>query len=197
MKRGVILKVVGLMALVAITIPVTSSLMGQVRSRRTTRVAQSNTTIPATLDEHTFVRGVVDDVDDNFKLSENTRRQSSHVIALRKMSASVTGRQVSVFAKIQIFDRRPDMQYLWGMQVLTPAKQIVFEKLYDEQIFSKTEPEAAPTFGEQVELAPGTYTVRVVLFAIPSNFDITTLQDEAVEKAYVAVGGRQQVTVLN
>lgn len=117
--------------------------------------------------------------------------------ALDKLEVQVVGNMVTASTTANLYDTRPETRFLWSLKVSDEKGKTTFlNKLYSDQIFS-IEPRrpATPTFEDTVQLQPGTYTIAVLMYALPQGFDVATLKDEAARQARRPFGKAAKITV--
>ena len=127
-------------------------------------------------------------------------RDMENVIAsygLDQVKVQVVGNMVTVSTTANLYDTHPETRFLWSLKVSDEKGKTTFvNKLYSDQIFS-IEPRrpATPTFEDTVQLQPGTYTIAVLMYALPQGFDVAALNDEAARQARRPVGKAAKITV--
>jgi hypothetical protein len=116
---------------------------------------------------------------------------------LTKFTATPSRGGADISANVTLTDTRPDLKYLWSLTVSDENfTQTFLKRHYAKQMFGIQDvQEGGPTFTEHLKLQPGTYKIRVSLYAIPEGFDLADLKDETVAKAHALVSGLGKVVV--
>lgn len=122
--------------------------------------------------------------------------QTGHC-AMREMKVWATGTVVHVLAKAFIFDKRPNISYVWELRVYQlPGEALLSSKFYDHQMFKIFEPHVLqPTFEEAFELPPGKYNIAVLAHGLPEGSGVARLQDKNFARRVSALGRACVVTI--
>ena len=116
---------------------------------------------------------------------------------LDELKVQVAGNMVNVSTTANLYDIRPETRFLWSLKVSDEKGKTTFiNRLYLDEIFS-IEPRrpATPTFEDTIQLLPGTYTIAVLMYALPEGFDVASLKDEAAREARRPFGKQATITV--
>lgn len=117
---------------------------------------------------------------------------------LHRMSATVRGNVVRVSAAVALFDRRPNVSYVWVLRAYDPQKNIVFERYYDDQVF-RINPglDVDPTFDDAFPLGPGSFRVTLSLYELFPGSGLPRLKaDRAAARSQEILRGVQQVRIF-
>jgi len=115
----------------------------------------------------------------------------------REMSVVAKGNEVSIAARVWMYEARPAKQYRWTLRVHERSRKLtVIDRDYNDQIFTLPAGKLMdPTFNEVVRLAPGEYSVEIILDGFTEGFDLTKLKDRDIERQQRVLSNIQRVTV--
>ncbi len=155
----------------------TALLAQQVLSKKPQRIAARGAasavptiTIRASTKED-IQREAADDEDPAAQQIARNSTVSYH--SLDELNAQFDGGTLNVFARVSLYETRPEFRYRWSLNVYhkeTGRKLVA--RSYNKQIFSLPLGEiSSPTFQEQVRIARDTYEVEIVVHAFPAQID--------------------------
>jgi hypothetical protein len=117
-------------------------------------------------------------------------------IQLEKTNFTVKGNVVTVSATAKIKDSRPNVK-VWSIRVYDSTGNVkLSEHPYVDQAFQTNETQNThPTFEDKIKLAPGNYQVWLILYRLPTNFDVKVLADDVTAKPFISVSMFRTLTI--
>ncbi len=122
--------------------------------------------------------------------------------AMRQYSVQVDGKTVFVSAEAYIRDTRPNVRYVWSVRVsdVKDSSKVLFQKLYDTQVFSLPEErEAVPTFNDVIKLPlpSGTYHLEVAPYMVTPVDGLDGTRNPLLHKKLRGPAGVKKITLTD
>lgn len=113
---------------------------------------------------------------------------------LKLTDVEVAGNEVHLAATALIRDTRPNMRFIWSVRVIDPADEtaVLFEKLYNDQIFGLPEQgELAATFEDRlaIPVKAGKYHLELTWFGIHPQSGLAGLDDPVIRRRFKGASG--------
>lgn len=119
---------------------------------------------------------------------------------MKSLEVQAVKNKVHIVASAHIRDTRPNMRFVWSVRALSPAKQgaVVFEKLYDNQVFALPEnQELSPTFEDilVLPLPKGTYLIEVSVFLVTPGKGLAGVRNPELKEDLRGPSGHAKVVL--
>ncbi len=103
---------------------------------------------------------------------------------------------VAVNAEVFIKSLPRPIAHLWRIRITDLNDRAVFDHPYVDQIFPlHPSGEMSPTFADKFPLPPGEYVVRLNLYGVPQDYNLTELNDEEKSRAATMIHVRKQIKI--
>jgi hypothetical protein len=122
---------------------------------------------------------------------------------LSQMNVAVTGQQVIITAKAEVYDTVPGHNYIWLLRIYESdkGKQLLKEHHYLQQpsALPQGELQMTPAFNDLIELPAGSYKAELSIYAVPPGFPVNAWKfgEDIKKKAVIKISGSQQFKIAN